>query len=69
MQLADIVTSLKMQGVSEDEVRWAWRWWMRARFTIEQMVSNMTIYEVNPEMYTVQSSVWGKHELERLHSR
>ena len=57
MQLADIVNSLKMQGVSEDEVRWAWRWWMRARFTIEQMVSNMTIYEVNPEMYTVQSSV------------
>ncbi|KAK8818210.1 hypothetical protein WA556_006031 [Blastocystis sp. ATCC 50177/Nand II] len=47
VQLADIVNSLKMQGVGEDEVR----------FTIEQMVSNMTIYEVNPEMYTVQSSV------------
>lgn len=57
MQLTDIVNSLKTQGVNEDEVRWAWEWQVRSRFTIEQMVSNMTIYEVNPEMYTVQLTV------------
>ena len=58
----DIVKTLQLQGLSEDEVKWGFGRGLMRRFTIEQMVSNMTIYEANPEVYTVQWTVCRKHE-------
>ena len=44
MYMADIVNSLAVQGLREDEIC----------YNVEQMIQSMAIYESNPGMYSVQ---------------
>lgn len=60
MLLDDIERALVSQGVSKEEVR----------FHVDQMVQGMTIFESNPNMFSVQFHVcWMETQEEKLDSR
>ena len=44
MHIDDIIQALLPQGITEDEIR----------YSVDQLIQNMTIYESNPNMYNLQ---------------